>query len=203
MKVRVPATENLTFTFAEALDHRDTIRDNLRELTEAKEYLANRGEQAGKEAPPMDPRHSAFANSFMVDHDWWDPSGRDDDSKKVLGIDRGLVIEGYDPRTKEYWDTLRERVQKALPDHFDSQDGEGEGEGKGSGNGKPKPKQSRGPQFRTGGRERPLKKNEVYISPERKDAMIEAGVWEDPVLRNRYLKSYAEYDQAATEETGA
>jgi len=44
------------------------------------------------------------------------------------------------------------------------------------------------------GRERQLKKNEVYISPERKDAMVEAGVWDDPELRQRYLKQYATYD---------
>jgi hypothetical protein len=40
----------------------------------------------------------------------------------------------------------------------------------------------------------------VYISPERKEAMIEAGVWEDPVLRNKYLKSYATYDKEAQAE---
>ena len=27
--------------------------------------------------------------------------------------------------------------------------------------------------------------------------MIEAGVWDDPVLRNKYLKSYATYDTEA------
>ena len=57
-----------------------------------------------------------------------------------------------------------------------------------------------GPQFRTGGRERPLRKNEVYISPDRKEAMIEAGVWDDPVLRNKYLKSYSDYDKQASAE---
>jgi hypothetical protein len=35
----------------------------------------------------------------------------------------------------------------------------------------------------------------VYISPERKDAMQEAGVWDDPVLRNKYLKAYSDYDR--------
>ena len=40
-----------------------------------------------------------------------------------------------------------------------------------------------------------LKKNEVYISPERKSALIDAGAWEDPVLRKKYLRRYAEYDR--------
>ena len=38
-------------------------------------------------------------------------------------------------------------------------------------------------------------RKEVYISPERKQALIEAGVWDDPVLRQKYVKRYAEYDR--------
>jgi hypothetical protein len=35
----------------------------------------------------------------------------------------------------------------------------------------------------------------MYVSPERKSALVVAGVWDDPVLRNKYLKRYAEYDR--------
>ncbi len=189
---------------AEALDHRDTIRDNLRELSDAKDYLAtNRTNGAGAvQQQPLDPRHVAHAQSFMIDHDWWNPQGRDPDSIKVLEMDRALVQEGYHPSQKDYWDELRARTQKALPDKFDSRlnsDDDGDGDaGRGSGNGRRKPAgQNKGPQFRTGGRERPLKKNEVYISPERKEAMIEAGIWDDPVARNSMLKRYADYDRDA------
>ena len=38
-------------------------------------------------------------------------------------------------------------------------------------------------------------RKEVYISPERKSALVEAGVWDDPVLRMRYVKRYAAYDK--------
>ena len=38
-------------------------------------------------------------------------------------------------------------------------------------------------------------RREVYISPERKAALIEAGVWDDPVLRQKYVQRYAEYDR--------
>ena len=139
----------------------------------------------------------------MLDNEWWDPNGRDDDSKVVLQIDRSLVQEGYQPATKDYWDELRVRSKEALPKRFKTASREDEDGGEGSGNGQEKPTGARGPQFRTGGRERPLKKNEVYISPERKEAMIEAGVWDDPVLRNKYLKSYATYDQEASATEGA
>ncbi len=181
---------------AEALDHRDTIRDNLRDMEQAREYLAQPQQRQQVPQRELDPRHVAHAQQFMVDNDWWDPTGRDADSRTVLEIDRSLVQEGFNPTTAEYWDELRARTEEALPSRFDSRTGN-QGDGGGNGQGQPR---NRGPQFRTGGRERPLKKNEVYISPERKEAMIEAGVWDDPVLRNKYLKSYADYDAQAAAE---
>lgn len=196
------ADQNNGAQLAEALDHRDSIRDNLRDLQEAHRYLTQR-EERGESAQPrqLDPRHVAHAQKFMTDHSWWDPSGTDQDSRRVLEVDRGLVAEGYDPVSKDYWDELRARVKEAVPKRFskshqddddDDEDNIGNRRDTKGGNGKPK---NKGPQFRTGGRERPLKKNEVYISPERRSAMEEAGVWDDPVLRNKYLKSYAKYDR--------
>ena len=184
---------------AEALDHRDAIRDNLRDLQQAKQYLSEERRPAAPQQE-LDPRHVAHAQQFMIDHDWWDPAGRDQDSQQVLMIDRGLVQEGYDPRNKDYWDELRTRTEEALPAHFEKRGGQDDGGDVDEGNGRTRQqRQSRGPQFRAGGRERPLQKNEVYISPERREAMEEAGVWEDPVLRNKYLKAYATYDKENAE----
>jgi hypothetical protein len=185
---------------AEALDHRDTIRDNMRDLEQAKNYLSQPQRRPQVEPRDLDPRHVAHAQQFMVDNDWWDPAGRDQDSATVLQIDRSLVQEGFDPTSKDYWDELRARTEEAVPSRYDSRSGNRGDEGAGDqSNGQGKPR-NRGPQFRTGGRERPLRKNEVYISPDRKEAMIEAGVWDDPVLRNKYLKSYATYDKEAQAE---
>ncbi len=185
---------------AEALDHRDTIRDNMRDLEQAKNYLSQPQRQPQTQPRDLDPRHVAHAQQFMIDNDWWDPAGRDKDSAAVLQIDRTLVQEGFDPTQKDYWDELRSRSATALPNRYDSRTGDQGGEGAGGrSNGQEQPR-NRGPQFRTGGRERPLRKNEVYISPDRRAAMEEAGVWEDPVLRNKYLKSYATYDKDAQAE---
>jgi hypothetical protein len=185
---------------AEALDHRDTIRDNMRDLEQAKNYLSQPQRRPQVEPRDLDPRHVAHAQQFMVDNDWWDPSGRDPDSATLLQIDRSLVQEGFDPTSKDYWDELRARSAEALPNRYDSRTGNrGDENAGGKPNGQETPR-NRGPQFRTGGRERPLRKNEVYISPDRKEAMIEAGVWDDPVLRNKYLKSYATYDKEAQAE---
>ena len=191
--IKQAVDQNDGANLAEALDHRDTIRDNLRDLSEAKNYLSTNRRSGGDAIQQqLDPRHVAHAQQFMMDNDWWDPAGRDQDSVKVLEIDRSLVMEGFDPTQKDYWDELRTRTEEAIPSRFDSRSGD-----RGGDNGKGQ--RNRGPSFRTGGRERPLKKNEVYISAERKEAMIEAGVWDDPVLRNKYLKSYSDYDKQAAE----
>ena len=171
--------------YTEAQGIRDNLRDQLSQLEGARQYMTQQ-----RQAPQgPDPDLIRHAQSWMHEHTWWDPHGRDEDSREVSRIDAELVREGYDPTTQEYWDTLSDRVEDALPHRFD---------GAGGGNNGQRPagkKPSGGPSFRTGGRERPLKKGEVYISPERKQAMIEAGVWDDPDLRQKYLKSYQTYDR--------
>ena len=38
-------------------------------------------------------------------------------------------------------------------------------------------------------------RKEIYISKERKEALIAAGVWDDPVLRTKYVKQYQKWDK--------
>ena len=41
-------------------------------------------------------------------------------------------------------------------------------------------------------------KRQIYVTPEQKQAMIDAGYWDDPVKRNRVLKRYAEQSRQAS-----
>jgi hypothetical protein len=124
-----------------------------------------------------------FAKEFIQNNSWYDPQGRDEDSAVVLAIDAKLAQEGFDPRTEEYWDELETRVERRLPEKFAKA-------------GKPVRKPQGGPAVGSGREHAPTStRKEVYISPARKEAMIEAGVWDDPVLRQRYAKRYAEYDK--------
>jgi hypothetical protein len=180
----------------EAQNIRDKLRDSLNRLGQVKTEMARRGES--DDEPRVDSRLVFHARNWMNQHDWYNPQGGDKDSRAVAAIDARLAEEGYDPRSPEYWDELTQRVQRRLPHRFkgraddDDQDLGDEDEGRES---RRSSKRGSGPKFSTGGRERPLRKNEVYISPERKKAMEEAGVWDDPVLRKRYLKTYARYDR--------
>jgi hypothetical protein len=184
---------------AEAMRIRDGLRDRLTTLTQAKATIAQRstveegeGEQSVRRSQPSQVLIN-HAKAWTAKNSWWDPNGGDEDSLVVSAIDTALVNAGMDPTTAEYWKELTKRVHARLPhraakgsrrDEDEDDDEEPESRQK-----------SRGPRFRTQGRERPLKKNEVYISPDRKAAMVDAGVWDDPVIRQRYLKEYARYDR--------
>lgn len=145
--------------------------------------------QAPAPAPGPDPEIASFAQDWVSKNPWYDPDGKDEASKIVLAIDQTLVESGYNPKTEAYWRELDKRVAKRLPDikgggnYDDSQDDDRRG-------------QRRGPPIGSSRDNAPSSsRREVYISPERKQAMIDAGVWEDPVLRQRYLKQYAKWDR--------
>lgn len=175
-----------TEDFVEAQDIRDKLRDQITQLKMYKQAVSQRPPSTEQSERP-DPRTQRHAEQWMMDNEWWDPEGGDPDSKQVLAIDSQLVNEGYDPKSKAYWSELTNRVKKSLPHQFEEEDSPPAR--------KKTTRKSGGPKFRTGGRDRPLKKNEVYISPERKQALIDAGAWDDPQLRQKYLRSYAKYDR--------
>lgn len=140
--------------------------------------------QRAGQTPPAKPQSQlddlavAHAREFMKDLDWYDPQGRDEESAIVLAIDQGMTKDGYDPRTAEYWDELRKRAARRLPERFAGRTPRG------------------GPAVGSGREYAPNStRKEVYISAERREALIEAGVWDDPVLRAKYVKRYAEYDR--------
>ena len=111
-------------------------------------------------------------------NDWFDPNGSDARSREVMKIDQELINDGYNPNTLEYWHELTELTRDLAPSRRQQQSSKG------------------GPKMGSG-KERAVgsSKNEVYISPERKAAMIESGAWDDPVRRQRMLKQYAEWDR--------
>jgi hypothetical protein len=142
-----------------------------------------------QQAAGPDPDVANFAKQWVDKNKWYKPNGNDEASKIVLAIDQSLVEAGYNPKTEEYWQELDKRVARRLPEHKgggnydDSQDDDRRG-------------QRRGPPVGSSRDQAPQStRREVYISPERKQAMTDAGVWEDPVLRQRYLKQYAKWDR--------
>lgn len=162
----------------QAMRYRDQALAKAQQLNAYKNQQTQRS-QSPRQAP-VDDEVLHFAKEFMEENSWYDPSGKDEDSAIVLAIDGKLSQEGFDPRTEEYWDELHDRVKRRLPEKFKSAR-----------------KPVGGPAVGSGREHAPVStRKEIYISPERKAALQEAGVWDDPVLRQRYIKRYAEYDRA-------
>ena len=165
---------------AKALAIRDQLMERRRQLESAKSQKV----EPKKEGP--DPRVAAYAKEWISVNDWYDPRGGDDDSAIVQAIDKRLAAEGYNPATEDYWVELDNRVAKRLPHRYGEEAVEEA----------PKAKKRGGPPV-GGKREHaaPSTRKEVYISPERKQALIDAGVWDNPDLRQKYIRRYADYDR--------
>lgn len=160
-----------------AMRIRDAAIAQAQQLQAAKQQFEQARQQASQ--PQVDPTVVNYAKQWMDANPWYDPQGRDRDSALTKAIDNELAREGYDPTSREYWEELTERVSEAI----------------GGGNDpKPKPRRKSPPTGATREHAPPSTKKEIFVTPERKQAMIEAGVWDDPVLRQRYLKAYQAYD---------
>jgi hypothetical protein len=198
-------------SYNQALEIRDNLRDELAQLRAAKPNGAQQHQAPQLEQqqlvrspaatdPRPDPIAATNAKAWAREHKWFDWNGTDEDSRAVYRLDSELAEEGYDPHSDEYWEELSARVKEELPHRFgkrlDSEDGdESDDDDMDVVKAPPRRPGPKGPKFSSGGRERPLKKGEVYISAERKEAMKMAGAWDDPVVRQRLLKRYAEMDR--------
>lgn len=168
----------------QAMRYRDQAYARIQQLTFQKQQAAQQRPQPQQ----IDDLTMHYAQEFIKDNPWYDVQGRDEDSAIVMAIDQSLAKDGFNPQTEEYWDELRSRASRRLPERFGkkgrSQAYEGKREPRG------------GPAVGSGKEHAPTStRKEIYISPERKQALIEAGVWDDPVLRSKYVKRYAEYDR--------
>jgi hypothetical protein len=133
---------------------------------------------------PPDPRIARYAKSWMDKNPWYDPNGRDADSRVALTIDNQLTEEGFDPTSSEYWEELDTRLQRYLPHQYT--DGAGE-----------RPVQRKPRSVVTGsGRENAMssggKAGTFTLTPEQVRAMKDAGMWDDPAKRSKMIKRYAE-----------
>ena len=169
---------------AQAMRYRDAAMQRAQQLAYAKQQTA---QQPPAQQNVPDDAAMLYAREFIQENPWYDTQGGNEDSAIILAIDQSLAKEGFDPRSEDFWDELRRRAARRLPERFAS-------------NKAPAQQQKReargGPQVGSGKEHAPTStRKEIYISPERKQALIEAGVWDDPVLRNKYVKRYAEYDR--------
>ena len=128
-----------------------------------------------------DPQLQRHANKWMSENTWYDPNGKDPDSRRALNEDSILAEEGYDPKTADYWEELDRRLQRVVPHRYTE-----------DANGRPR---SRPRSAVTGsGREFAStngRSNSFTLSPDQVKAMKDAGMWDDAEKRAKMIRRYA------------
>lgn len=168
-----------------ALRLRDEAKERAQQLGYAKQQAEQNAQQAAQ--PQADPRVVDYAKQWLDANPWYNPQGRDEDSAVTKAIDNALAAEGWNPSSEEYWHELTRRVAARIGD-----------DGAPAARNQAAPRRKAPPTGTTREHAPVSTKNEVVVTAERKQAMIDAGVWDDPVARTRYLKAYQAYDRENT-----
>ena len=167
---------------ATAMRLRDEAQYEAQQLWQQKQQVEQARQQHANPGP--DPRVVNYAKEWMDANPWYDPRGRDEDSAITKVIDNQLAAEGYNPKDADYWHELTRRVASRI--------GDDEAETRSS------PSKRKAPPTGTTREHAPVStKREIYVTPERKQAMIDAGIWDDVPRRNQMLKAYQAYDKSS------
>ena len=128
-----------------------------------------------------DPQLQRHASKWMANNSWYDPNGRDPDSKRALIEDQILAEENYDPKTQEYWEELDKRLQRVIPHRYTDPVDE-------------KPRSRPRNAVTSSGREYAStngRGNSFTLSPDQVRAMKDAGMWDDAEKRAKMIRRYA------------
>lgn len=178
--------------------------------------------------PPMSREVRERVEQFSEDHPWYRPDDRapngavrDLDTRIMLELDSAVANDGFDPRTPDYWEELEDRAKQYLPHRFQTSqraasraplDAEPEERiGRSFGGNitpqgviaQPRQTERRGPPVAGGSDRGPSSgPTRVYLSPGRKDALIQAGALErdgktvaNKEIFQRKMKYYEQYDR--------
>ena len=164
----------------QAMRYRDQAIARAQQLGYVKQNAENRPAPQST----LDDTTMQYAREFIKENPWYDAQGRDEESAIVLAIDTALAKDGFNPQTEEYWDELRARSARRLPERFGTES--------------PQSRSPWGGPAISSGRDNGSSSTsgEFFLSRERKQALIEAGVWDDKKLRDKYARRYMEYDKA-------
>ena len=137
--------------------------------------------QAQRTIQAPDPQLQRHANNWMANNPWYDPNGKDPDSRRALNEDSILAEEGYDPKTAEYWQELDRRLQRVVPHRYTEEADE-------------RPRSRPRSAVTSSGREFASnngKGNSFTLSPDQVRAMKDAGMWDDAEKRAKMIRRYA------------
>lgn len=189
MKMAEAVSNNDGQAMVEAQDLLDEAKANLGQLQNIKRQVS----QAPKQQPVQDyklpePEVQRNAAQWINKHSWYKVDGTDRDSKVTLKASEMLVEEGWDPKDPDYWDELDSRLQKSLPHRYN--------ETTDSNSTVRKPRNVVGSSGREasaayGGTNR----TQFILTPERVNAMKEAGAWDNPTRKQKMIENFIKFDR--------
>jgi hypothetical protein len=171
---------------AAALNLRDEAKAREADLRGAKERVE---EVRARPAPPS-PAVQAYATAWVADNaSWYNQPGYEGATREAKRLDQEMLAAGYQPHTPEYWEELSSRVNRRFREMTAGAMKETTVSDK-------TPRRQAPPMGRSSApTPTPSSRTQVRVTPERKQAMIEAGIWDDPVRRDRVLRTYRDYDR--------
>ena len=143
-----------------------------------------RGYQNQQDKPaPLDPRLVDQAKNWMERNNWYNPAGKDMDSRIALTVDRAMAEEGWNPTTPQYWQELDSRLKKHLPHRATAVHNDNKSRSR--------------PIVSGSGRESASSQSSgtYKLSSDRVNAMKDAGIWDDPIARNKMIATYKQLDR--------
>jgi hypothetical protein len=169
----------------ELLDHYHDAKNKLAQAQYLKQQQLEAARNPRNNVPtPNSESVQQNATSWMKDNRWYDPSGKDTDSRIAKVIDNDLASEGWDPADPEYWDELDNRLKERLPHRYSGKSGGDRN--RRSGTSSSRSDTSGSPA---------MGKNTFTLSRERVQALKDAGMWDDPDKRAKAIRNYADFDR--------
>jgi hypothetical protein len=166
---------------------RDQARQRAWQAAQQRDHIVN---AFNRPPPPPPVPYADQAQEFLNAHPWYNGASNDADSLTVKELDR-RVAQDYAPTSPLYWSTLEKLVRKNLPHRFGGANAdEGDDEA-------PRTQRRSGPPVGGSSRNTSATSSgtQYRLSPERVNALKEAGLWDDPKTRLRMAKRYAEQDK--------
>ena len=184
MKMLQAAQENDASAQVEYLEQLTEAKQRLQQAQAYKKQQLEAAKTPKQNVPtPMAEEVQRNATQWLKKNSWFDPEARDTDSRIAKVIDQELAQDGWDPADPEYWEELDNRLSARLPHRYTVKGG--------ATTRRAGPTASSRVANAAG-----TKPGTITLSPQRVQAIKDAGAWNDVEKRNKMIRAYAAYDRA-------
>jgi hypothetical protein len=189
MKMSEAVSTNDGQAMVEAQDLLDEAKQNLNQLSSLKHQVEQQSQRPALDNIKLpEPEVQRNAAQWINKNSWYKVDGTDRDSKVTMKASEMLVEEGWDPKDLDFWDELDSRLHKSLPHRYN--------EASDNNSVVRKPRNVVGSSGREasaayGGTNR----TQFVLTPERVNAMKEAGAWDNPQRKQKMIENFMKYDR--------